>query len=158
MAVWNNDCAPLRDYRPSERSAHLAEFSPPPAEVAATVTTAAALRIAFYGPVCLKVVTSIVAREHLVSHRITAYVGSASVIDEFNLHLLRPARVGKAYNANDANIRIILRRQAVLSRLCSATGLWSHACQFDHLIMELHTRDPCGWPRLALHVTIVGRL
>ena len=32
----------------------------------------------------------------------------------------------------------------VLSRLCSATGLWSYACQFDHLIMELHTRDLHG--------------
>jgi hypothetical protein len=69
---------------------HLAEFSPPPAEVAATVTTAAALRIGFCGPVFLKVVTSIVAREHLVSRRITADVGSAAGVDELNLDVLRP--------------------------------------------------------------------
>jgi len=73
------------------RHCRISQSSPPAAEVATTVMTAAALRIGFGGSVCLKVATSIFARGYLVNRRITAHVGSAAVIDEFNLHVLRPA-------------------------------------------------------------------
>jgi hypothetical protein len=134
--------------------------SPPAAEVTTTITTATALRIEFCGPICLKViiVTSIVARKHLVNRRITADVGSAAGVNELNFHVLRPTCVGNARSADGSNICHTRRRQAVFSHICPATGLGSHACQFDHLIMELHTGDSWRWPRRALPLTIVGRL